>query len=299
MRIALASSSRLALPILDAIVGAGHEICGIITTPDAPKGRGRELTASELAQALPNQPISKPATNVDLAKVLEALKPELVVTIAYGRLIKSPALTIPNFGWLNLHFSLLPAYRGAAPVQRALLDGVATTGVTVFKLDEGMDTGPIYTGAKVQLRGDETSGALLDELSRLGADEVIKSIAMISRGELPTPQIGAASLAPKILKSEAQIVWSNRAETIERMVRAFQPAPGAWTNFRQERITITAAGITEGVGAPGEIISVDPLVIACGQGALFIKKLQSGGRRELDASEWVRGARLSTGARFE
>lgn len=299
MRIAIASSSRLALPLLEAIAGAGHAICGIITTPDAPKGRGREITESEFARALSSQPISKPATNGELVSVLETLEPELVVTVAYGRLIKNPALVLPSFGWINLHFSLLPAYRGAAPVQRALLDGVSTTGVTVFKLDAGMDTGPIFTQSEVQLRGDETSGELLDEMSRLGAKEVLKSIEMISQGILPTVQSGPASFAPKILKSETRVDWSAQAESIERMVRAFQPTPGAWTTFRDERITITAAGLVEGAGSAGAIISIDPLVIACGQGALLIKRLQSGGRRELDASEWVRGARLPAGARFE
>lgn len=299
MRIAVASSSRLALPVLDQIVDAGHEICGVITTPDAPRGRGRELTASDLALSLSNFHIHKPANDAELEDVLRALTPELVATVAYGRLIKPGALAIPTFGWLNLHFSLLPAFRGAAPVQRAILAGVSTTGVTVFKLDQGMDTGPIYSQSTFELQGNETSGEVLEALSKIGARDVLVSIELIHKGSTPTPQKGSASLAPKISKKETRIDWRSEGALIERMIRAFQPAPGAWTIFRDQRVTITSAHIATGVGAPGAIISSDPLTIATGQGVLVVKKLQSSGRRELTASEWVHGARLSPDDRFE
>ena len=299
MRIAIASSSRLALPSIKRIEEAGHTIVGVITRPDAPRGRGRELMPSELALAMPDRVITKPSSDIELEAALRDFAPELVVTIAYGRLIKADALSMPPYGWLNLHFSILPRFRGAAPVQRALLEGVQETGCTVFKLDTGMDTGPIYRTHRVSLRGDETTGALLKRLSEIGADEVVASIQMISEGIEPLPQEGASSLAPKIGKDERRILWSEDAEMIDRRVRALQPTPGAWAIFRGERITITKTRSIVGEGEPGSIIRNDPLTVATGKGALVIENLQSPGRRELDAAEWVRGARLTPADRFE
>ena len=299
MRIAVASSSRLALAIIEAIEGAGHELCGVITMPDAPKGRGRELSASELASCLNDRAVAKPGSAEELERAIRVMAPELIITIAYGRLIKEPALSLPTFGWLNVHFSLLPKYRGAAPVQRALIAGETETGVTIFKLELGMDTGPIYSQSKVRLQGNETAGELLESLNQLGARDLITSIKMIEAGQSPTVQTGSPSFAPKIAKAETRIDWHESAIQIERKIRAFQPEPGAWSTFRGQRTTISAAQRVEGEGAPGEILTPDPLVIATGSGAIEIKNLQSGGRRELSASEWVRGARIIASDRFE
>lgn len=301
MRIAVASSSELALPTISALKSGGHAIVGIITKPDAAQGRGKELAPSEIARALDDSfRVYKPVDDAELMNALAELDADLVVTIAYGRLIKAPALAVPRFGWINLHFSLLPKYRGAAPVQWAIRNGEENTGVTVFQLDPGMDTGPIFVTRSRELRGNETSGALLHELSEVGASAVIETIEMIKQGKSPLPQPAVGTLAPKLKKADAKLDWQRPALELERVIRAMNPEPGAWAQFRGSRMQIHQASVVEGNFCnPGSILELSPLTIACGTGALVVVELQPEGKRSMLTAEWVRGARLDSNESFE
>ena len=301
MKVALASSSLVALPTLELLQNSGIEVIAAFSMPDARSGRGRSLLPNPFANFVATQGLRvlKPDSAQSLHKALQEVRPDLVITIAYGRLIKESELAQPKYGWINLHFSLLPKFRGAAPVQRAILAGEERTGVTVFQLDRGMDTGPIYVQREISLQGNEDCGAVLAQLSNIGAPAVLDAISMIYSGISPLPQDEALlSFAPKIDKSETRINWDLTTIEIDRAVRAFSPSPGAWTEFRGERLTISKASPSSlekaHNEAPGTFLVDDERVfIATGNGFLEIKKLIPSGKREILASEWVRGARIS------
>jgi methionyl-tRNA formyltransferase len=303
VRIAVASSSTLALPTIELLKSSGHELIGLISTPDMPQGRGRTLAPNLLIQSLATTElrIAKPATDQELNTLLTSWKIDLVVTISYGRLIKPSELGLPRHGWINLHFSLLPQYRGAAPIQRALLAGAVKTGLTVFQLDAGMDTGPIYLQRERELAGQETTGELLSSLAEDGSEALLKAITMIEKGIAPSPQSDeGVSLAPKISKEEARIDWTASAQTIDRKIRAFNPNPGAWTTFRGERIILTSARVSPQQCPPSELLSrEESLLIGTGEASLEILRLKPQGKREMQVSEWLRGARLQDGECFE
>ncbi|MEY3737036.1 MAG: hypothetical protein RLZZ251_752 [Actinomycetota bacterium] len=298
MKVAVASSSPLALPTLEILIKNGYELVAGISMPDRPRGRGREISPNEFSIALEkmNIAVAKPTTDDQLRECLERLAPHVVITVSYGKLIKPRELSIPPLGWLNLHFSLLPKYRGAAPVQRAILNGDPITGITVFKLDAGMDTGPIYSTREISLVGRETSGILLEKLSEMGATAVLEALQRIEAGDPPSLQSAiGASLAPKISSADAKIDWNNAAIDVDRKVRAFNPKPGAWTELAGQRIRLC-----EGVPhlgwklAPGAIdISSGVLLIGCRDGAFEVSTLIPEGKREMRSQDWLRGARLS------
>ncbi len=305
MRISIASSSLVAIPTLELLEKSDHEICSYITTPDAPSGRGRVLSPNPFAAYLEGRGID-PVKGRDmnfLKEHLEGTRPDLVITIAYGQLIPERLLLLPRNGWLNLHFSLLPAWRGAAPVQRCILAGDSATGVTVFALDKGMDTGPIYTTRVLHLDGNETTPALLASLSGLGASAVVAALEKIQSHQQPTPQSNVGiSLAPKISSTEAKIDWSGSAVEIERKVRAMLPKPGAWSEIGPLRFTITSSTAmdveeneTSAKLSAGEISRDDGLVIGCGKGFLKIRTLIPAGKREMSSEEWLRGSDIAQG----
>ena len=297
----------LALPTLRSLLSSNHQIAGIITTPDRPAGRGQKIYQSELAVSLAhsdlakaNLTIAKPQSDIDLRQTLQSFSPDVVITISYGKLIKEAELALPKQGWVNLHFSLLPRYRGAAPVQRALLDGASSTGVTVFKLDRGMDTGPIYRQREYPLQGRETTGDLLSSLATLGADEVMGALQAIEAGDMPRIQNEEkSSLAPKISTSEARISWGDDAEIIDRKIRAFHPKPGAWTTFRNRRVVFTSGEVVPTQGSPGEITDIQNLVVATARDSIRITSVIPEGKREMSAQEWARGLRISSNECFE
>jgi len=301
VKVAIASSSLLAIPTLQSIQTT-HEIVTAISMPDAPQGRGRQVAPNPFAQRMTEIGFetAKPNNQQELEEVLASSAAELVVTVAYGRLIKLKALQIPRHGWLNLHFSLLPKYRGAAPVQHAILHGETETGVTVFSLDEGMDTGPIYESASISLRGDETAGNVLTHLSHKGADLVMRAIEKIERGIQPIPQIDSeASLAPKITKENAKINWGSGVDHIDRLVRAMNPEPGAWTTFRGERFHISQARKSgTKVGGIGEISISHEIAVSTIDGSLILEEVKPAGKKTMSAKDWVRGARFQPGESF-
>ena len=300
MRIGVAATPSVALPVLNWLASSSHDLACVITQPDRPSGRGQEISASPVAKwAIENGThLLRPDSPLDLVGHIEDL--DCVVTIGYGILLPEEILTLPPQGFLNLHFSLLPAYRGAAPVQRAIENGETITGVTVFALDKGMDTGPIYTSAQLAIDPTWRTGELMEALAQMGPLVVDVALTAIANGVKPQKQVGISSPAPKISKKEAEINWSQSADEILRKVRAFYPAPGAWSTWDGAGFKLTRAKISQGELSIGEIAIIDgDVVVGCGtNSALSLLTVVPAGKKEMRAGDWARGARLSPGAHF-
>jgi len=300
MRIGVAATPSVALPVLNWLTSSSHELACVITQPDRPSGRGQEISASPVAKwAIENGiHLLRPESPFDFVGHIEDL--DCVITIGYGILLPEEILTLPRQGFLNLHFSLLPAYRGAAPVQRAIENGETITGVTVFALDKGMDTGPIYTSAQLAIDPTWRTGELMEALAQMGPLVVEAALSAIANGVKPQKQVGISSLAPKISKKEAEINWSQSADEIVRKVRAFYPAPGSWSTWDGAGFKLTRAKISQGELSIGEIAIIDgDVVVGCGSNsALSLLTVVPAGKKEMNAGDWARGARLSPGAHF-
>ena len=306
MRIVFAGTPEFAVPALDALVQAGHDVAAVYTQPDRPAGRGRKLHATavaERADAL-KLPVKKPE-RLDEAAIaaLRSLEPEAMVVVAYGLILPQAVLDIPRFGCLNIHASLLPRWRGAAPIQRAILAGDTETGVTIMQMDAGLDTGPMLLQERVAIAPDLDAGGLHDLLAPIGARRVVDALAQLAKGALaPVPQPAAgATYAKKIGKAEARLDWSRPALELSRQIRAFNPAPVAWTELDGERVRVFRARASSFAlqAAPGTVVSATPesILVATGQGALAITGLQWPGGRVLKAAEAVAGRSLE-GRRF-
>ena len=300
MRIGVAATPDVAIPTLNWLLQSEHEIALIITQPDRPSGRGRLLQESIVGQWAQGYgiPLIKPEKPQELIGKIEEL--DLVLTIGYGVLLPESILSLPRHGFLNLHFSILPAYRGAAPAQRALHNGELVTGVSVFQLDKGMDTGPIFTQESITIDSSWRSFELLQHLAELGPEVVRRSFEMIQDGKTPSDQIGTPSLAPKITKSEAKIDFTQDADHISNAIRAFTYEPGAWTVWKDEPFKICATAFSDVKNAtPGEIFVIEKSVfVATGSKALEILRVIPAGKKEMDAIDWARGARLNGGEIF-
>ena len=300
MRIGVAATPDVAIPTLNWLLQSEHEIALIITQPDRPSGRGRLLQESIVGQWAQSHGIAliKPEKPQQLIGKIEEL--DLVLTIGYGVLLPESILSLPRHGFLNLHFSILPAYRGAAPAQRALHNGELVTGVSVFQLDKGMDTGPIFTQESITIDSAWRSFELLQHLADLGPEVVRRSFEMIQDGKTPSDQIGTPSLAPKITKTEAKIDFTQDADDISNAIRAFTYEPGAWTVWKDEPFKICATAFSDVKNAtPGEIFVIEKSVfVATGSQALEILRVIPAGKKEMDAIDWARGARLNGGEIF-
>jgi methionyl-tRNA formyltransferase len=300
VRIGVAATPDVAIPTLNWLLHSGHEVSVIITQPDRPAGRGRLLQQSVVADwAQEHQiPVLKPESSDELLGKIEDL--ELVLTIGYGVLLPESILSLPKKGFLNLHFSLLPAYRGAAPAQRALHNGEETTGVTVFQLDKGMDTGPIFSQESIAIDPSWRSFELLGHLASLGPEVVKRSLEMIESGHSSHAQVGVASSAPKITKTEAKIDFKDHSTQISNAIRAFTYEPGAWTLWRGEPFKICSVRASDAVvGRPGEVSVIDKsLFVGTGSTALELLRVIPSGKKEMDAIDWARGARLIGGEIF-
>ena len=300
MRIGVAATPDVAIPTLNWLLESDHEIALIITQPDRPAGRGQLLQQTVVADWAQGHQITliKPESSQELLGTIEDF--DLVLTIGYGVLLPESILSLPKHGFLNLHFSLLPAYRGAAPAQRALQNGELVTGVTVFQLDKGMDTGPIFAQQSINIDPSWRSFELLQHLSHLGPDVVQKSFDMIQNGESSKNQEGLATNAPKISKSEAKIDFTQDSVKIANAIRAFTYEPGAWTLWKGESFKICATKVSNGPsGKPGQISSIDKSVfVSTGSGSLELLRVIPSGKKEMDAIDWVRGARLTGGEIF-
>jgi methionyl-tRNA formyltransferase len=302
MKILVASSSPLAKDLLNHIKNSDHQLLGGISSPDRASGRGQSVSSNDFASYCQEIGVTcyKPSTNKELADILQKTQVELVITLAYGRLIKTSELQIPKHGWLNVHFSLLPRWRGAAPVQRAIAAGDEQSGVTVFKLEQGLDTGPIYSTLSYPLNDRSRSDEVLKDLSSLCIQPVNQALIMIAAGEPATTQESeGVMLAPKILKSEGRIDWNRDSKMLDRQIRAFQPWPGAYTSLNGTRIEIIEARVSETAGAAGEVISINPLLVGTGSGSLEIIRVKPENKREMSSSDWLRGARITLPCAFE
>ena len=294
MRIAVAATPEVAIPTLDALLASRHELVCVITKPDAPAGRGRALQATTVADWAErnNVTLYKPESSELIGELTADL--DLVVTIGFGLLLPLEILEKPRYGFINLHFSLLPRWRGAAPVQRAIEAGDSVTGVTVFQLDAGMDTGPIYTSAQIPLSVSTTADQLFQSLAILGVEPVLQTLELVERGERPTAQENAgASRAYKLSKEEGRIDWSLSAEVINRKVNAFNPAPGAWSNFRGQVIKIDKVRFSDQRALAGQLKVVEKSIyIGTATAALELLEVTPSGKAKMTAASWANGARL-------
>ena len=301
MKVLIASSSLVARPITDWLMSSPHSVVGALTTPDAPKGRGRALTENEFARLAHSYsiPVFKADSADEISRAVSDSKAEIVVTASYGRIIRKRELEAPTHGWLNIHFSLLPRWRGASPVQRAIECGDTSTGVTVFRLDEGMDTGPIFAATQYELNGDEKSDTLLVKLSEISVEPLIRALELIESGAEPIAQQSTnVTLAPKITKEEGRIDWMLSNIEIERKIRAFWPWPTAWSSINGSRVSIISAELSAEVLNPGCISFDKNLIVGCGEGSLNVLEVKPEGKRAMPSLDWLRGARLSKDARF-
>ena len=301
MRVAFAGTPEFALPALAAL-SERHRVVGVLTQPDRPRGRGLKLGPSPVkSAALARQlPLAQPQTLKDEAgrAELRRWRPEVLVVVAYGLLLPRAVLELPRYGCVNIHASLLPRWRGAAPIQRALLAGDAETGVTIMQMDAGLDTGPVLLQQAVPLTPEHTGGSLHDELANLGAAVLIDALAGLAAGSLvPRPQPAeGVTYAAKISKSEARIDWAREASHIERLVRAFNPSPIAYTTLDGEQLRIVASRdmsdnealkASKG-GDPGSIVSVqdDFMIVKCGLGHLGVTQVQRPGRKPVSVRDY-------------
>lgn len=289
------------MPSLEALLDSAHDVVAVVTRPDAPAGRGRTLRPSpvrERAEAAGVEVLTPghPRDESFQARLRE-LAPDCCPVVAYGALVPQPVLDIPVHGWVNLHFSLLPAWRGAAPVQHALLHGDEITGATTFRLEAGMDTGPVYGVATERVRPTDTSGDLLDRLATSGAGLLVATLDGIERGELrPVPQpTDGVSLAPKITVDDARVDWTAPAVRVDRVVRACTPAPGAWTTLRGKRVKLGPVSPTDEVLPPAEVAGD---LVGTATTAVRLGGVRPEGKGAMPAADWLRGLRLEPGERF-
>lgn len=308
LRIIFAGTPVFAAVALEALIKAQHDIALVMTQPDRPAGRGMKTVASAVKQVAQHHglPLLQPETlkNAELQAQLQELKADVMIVAAYGLLLPEAVLNIPLYGCLNIHASLLPRWRGAAPIQRAIMAGDPETGITIMQMDAGLDTGAILLRHALAIAPDDTMQSLHDKLSVLGAQSVVEALTRLQHQELvATRQDEAqASYAAKIKKNEAEINWQQSAEQLERLVRAFDPNIGAYTFFHQKMVKIWRAEVVmSGIsGNPGEIVAVDRegITVACGSGGLRIKMMQKAGGRKLPMNDFLAGNPVQPGECF-
>jgi methionyl-tRNA formyltransferase len=307
MRVVFAGTPEVALPSLRAIAASDHELVGVVTRPDAPSGRGRRLVASPVAQLAEELgvPVLKPdhPKDADFQEELRALAPDCCPVVAYGAMLPQSALDIPERGWVNLHFSILPAWRGAAPVQRALWAGDEFSGATTFRIVKALDAGPTYGVVTERVRPTDTAGELLARLAEAGAPLLVATLDGIEEGSLqarPQPEDGV-SIAPKVLVEDAEVRWSDPALAIDRQVRGCTPAPGAWTVFQGERFKLGP------VRPDPEAEQVEPGLLVVGRSSVHVGtgtvpvrlgEVKAAGKKQMAAADWARGVRVESGTRF-
>ncbi|MET7374719.1 methionyl-tRNA formyltransferase [Micromonospora arida] len=307
MRVIFAGTPAVAVPALAAVAASRHELVAVVTRPDAPAGRGRGLSRSPVGAWADEHGVEvlTPARPRDpeFLDRLRELEPACVPVVAYGALVPLAALEIPRHGWINLHFSLLPAWRGAAPVQHAVLHGDELTGASVFQLEEGLDTGPVYGTLTDEIRATDTSGDLLGRLADTGAGLLVAVLDAIADGTAraePQPADGV-SLAPKLTVDDARVRWGDPAFAVDRRIRACTPAPGGWTTFRDERVKLgPVAPVPDGPELkPGELLVEKSRVLA-GTATVPVRlgEVRAAGKRAMDATDWARGVRVGTGEDF-
>ncbi|MCD6290833.1 MAG: methionyl-tRNA formyltransferase [Anaerolineae bacterium] len=304
-RVIFMGTPEFSVPTLARLVEDGYNVVGVVTRPDRPAGRGRRITQSPVKQyalahglrVLQPMTLRKPEPVAELA----ALRPDVIVVAAFGMILRANVLELPPKGCINVHASLLPRHRGAAPIAAAILSGDPVTGTTIMLMDEGMDTGPILAQATMKIRPDDTAGTLERRLAQQGADLLSATLPMWLAGEIhPQPQPeDQATVCRPIRKEHGRIDWTRPAVEIERMVRAYQPWPGAFTSWRGRMLKILRAHIAEGAADPGEVIPwEDGAAVGTGHGLLVLDEIQMEGRRALPIADFLRGHRAFLGTRL-
>ena len=307
VKIVFAGTPEFAARCLEALLESRHRVSGVLTQPDRPAGRGLEPAASPVKRLAISRGIEvdQPADlrDTQLHEKLRDRRPDIMVVVAYGLILPQAVLEIPRYGAVNIHASLLPRWRGAAPIQRALLAGDRETGVSIMQMDAGLDTGPVLLQEAIPILEDDTAGALHDRLAGLGAKLIVRALSELEADRLrPRPQPAeGVTHAVKLDPRESRLDWRESAVAVSRRVRAFDPAPGVRVRLRGVELKIWRCAAAPGRGIPGEVLNVRPsgVLVACGEGALLIAELQRSGGKRLAAAEFLRGFPLSAGERFE
>ena len=301
MRVVFMGTPEFSVPALDALIAAGHEVACVYCQPPRPAGRGQKdrpspVQARAEALGLPvRHPVSlKPETEqADFA----ALEADVAVVVAYGLILPQPVLDAPRHGCLNIHASLLPRWRGAAPIHRAIMAGDAETGVCIMQMEAGLDTGPVLMREATPIGPSDTTGRLHDRLSEMGARLIVETLTQLSElAHEPQSEVGV-SYAAKIDKAEARVDWTRPAAEVDRHIRGLSPFPGAYCLHEEERLKLLDSALADGAGAPGTVLT-DDLVVACGTGAVRLLRLQRPGKGAQDAATFLRGYPLATGTRL-
>ncbi|HLO65164.1 MAG TPA: methionyl-tRNA formyltransferase [Azonexus sp.] len=304
MKLIFAGTPEFAAQALSAIVAAGHDVALVLTQPDRPAGRGMTLQPSAVKKVALEHGIEvfQPLTlkNDEAQAKIAAVGAEVMVVAAYGLILPQAVLDLPRFGCINIHASLLPRWRGAAPIQRALLAGDAATGVCIMQMEAGLDTGPVLLRGELPIAASDTTATLHDRLAALGAQLVVEALGQLPLPAAPQPAEGV-TYAHKIEKAEAAIDWARSAAELDRHIRAFNPFPGAQAQFGGQTVKLWQATAVEGKGQIGAILAVDrqQIVIACGDGALAVTELQKAGGKRLPVQQFLAGHPLKVGDRFD
>ena len=311
MKVVFMGTPDFAVGTLEALIEAGHEVIGVVTQPDKPKGRGKTLMATPVKEvALKHQiPVYQPkkVREAGFTETLGRLAPDVIVVAAFGQIITKEILDIPRFGYINVHASLLPAYRGAAPIQWAVINGEKESGVTIMQMDEGLDTGDMIDKVVVPLAEDETGGSLFDKLSQAGARLCVKVLKDLEEGNAvreKQPEESTTPYASMISKKMGEIDWNRSAKSIEQLIRGLDPWPSAYTKLQGKTLKLWKAeaqkeNVPEGV--PGEVVKVerDTFCIQTGDGILKIEEVQLEGKKRMDTAAFLRGFHLSQGERLD
>ena len=306
MRVLFAGTPAVAVPSLDELVKAGFDVVAVLTRPDAPVGRKRVLTPSPVAARaaeLGIPVIHAARVDAEVTRKLAEARPDVAAIVAYGGLIPKDALSIPPHGWINLHFSLLPAWRGAAPVQRSIIAGDDVTGASTFLLEEGLDTGPVFGTLTESVSMEDTSGDLLERLSRSGAVLLAQTLAAVDAGRaLPQRQQGDVSLAPKLTLEDGRLDWREPALALNRRARGVTPEPGAWTTLEGQRVKLEPLAMRADIRdlAPGEVrVQGKSVLVGTGSHALELGRVQPAGKKMMSPADWARGLASAERVVFE
>lgn len=303
MRVLFYGTPGFAVPSLTALVGEGFDVVGVVTRPDRPVGRHRSTSRpsavkeAALAEDLPVLQPESPSSDGFIQEV-RSLEPDIACVVAYGHILDAELLKVPRLGSVNVHASLLPALRGAAPIERAILEGRTETGITIMQMDAGMDTGPILHQVSTPIAADETAGELRSRLAEMGALALVEALTLLDEtGITPRPQDeAAASYAPKLRPEEERLDFTRAAVEVSRRIRAFDPSPGAWCEHRGRPLKLFGARLAAGSGRPGEVLSAgETLVIACADGAVSVCEVQPAGRRRMSARAFGNGRGIAAG----
>ena len=296
MRIVFIGTGEIGVPTLKALLESEHELVGVVTQPDKPVGRAQRLEAPAIKKAMAEKtvPILQPPRIKEPQAIedIRALKPEVIVVMSYGQILPRDLLQIPRLACLNLHASLLPRWRGAAPIQAAIAAGDCETGITAMYMDEGLDTGDILLQRNLEILPNDTGGSLHDRLAQVAPETLLESLRLLVAGSAPRiPQDNSRAIyAPKLKREHAQIDWSESAEAIERKIRAYNPWPGAFMKIDRQTLKIFSASVVDLIGQPGEILRSDKdLIVATSKGALSLEEVQLEGKRRMIAAEFLRG----------